>query len=446
MTTRYDTIVRGGTVVGHAGTAIADIGITAGRFAAIGNLATAEAGLIIEAKGLHVLPGAIDSQVHFREPGLEYKEDLASGTAAAALGGITALFEMPNTKPSTTTAAALADKLNRAKGRAWVDHAFYLGGAAENADALHELERLPGCCGIKVFMGSSTGSLLVADDATLDRVVSSIRRRMAVHCEDEPRLIERRALIPATGATAHLHPVWRDELTALTATRRLVALARKHKKRVHVLHVTTAEEMDFLRGNKDLVTVEVLPQHLTLCAPECYDRLGTYAQMNPPIRDARHQAALWAAIQDGTVDVLGSDHAPHTRAEKDVPYPGSPSGLPGVQTILPLMLDHVAQHRLSIERVVDLLCSGPARIFGIASKGRIAAGYDADLSIVDLKRRHTITDAEQASKTGWTPYAGMTLTGWPVMTVIRGRTVMRDGQLIGTAAGLPLSFVECMPA
>ena len=441
----YDLIIRGGTVVGYAGTAIADIGITAGRFAAIGSLGSASAAESIDARGLHVLPGAIDSQVHFREPGLEHKEDLASGTAAAALGGITALFEMPNTKPSTTTPAALGDKLARAKGRAWVDHAFYLGGAAENADILHELERLPGCCGIKVFMGSSTGSLLVADDPTLERIVMSIRRRMAVHCEDEPRLLERRRLIPATGATAHLHPLWRDELTALTATRRLIATARRHRKRVHVLHVTTAEELEFLRSNKDLATVEVLPQHLTLCAPECYNRLGSYAQMNPPIRDARHQAALWAAIQDGTVDVLGSDHAPHTRAEKDVPYPGSPAGLPGVQTILPLMLDHASQGRLTIERVVDLLCSGPARIFGIAAKGRIAAGYDGDLTLVDLKHRHTITDQEQASKTGWTPFAGKTVTGWPVATVIRGRTVMRDGQLIGQPSGVPLRFVECLP-
>ncbi len=441
----FDLVVRGGTVVSHAGTAVTDVGIRDGRFAAIGDLGDAPAAEVFAARGLHVLPGAIDSQVHFREPGAEHKEDLATGTAAAALGGITALFEMPNTKPSTTTAAALADKLARAAGRAWVDHAFYLGGAPENADQLAELERLPGCCGIKVFMGSSTGSLLVEDDSTLERIVASIRRRMAVHCEDEPRLKERRALIPASGATAHLHPVWRDELTALTATKRLVGLARKHRKRVHVLHVTTAEEMDFLRANKDLISVEVLPQHLTLAAPECYDRLGTYAQMNPPIRDARHQAALWTAVRDGTVDVLGSDHAPHTRAEKDAAYPASPSGLPGVQTILPLMLDHAAAGRLSLERVVDLLCSGPARLFGIAGKGRIAAGNDADLTIVDLGRRHTITDAEQASRCGWTPFAGKTVTGWPVATVIRGRAVMRDGQLIGTPTGKAMRFGECMP-
>jgi dihydroorotase len=445
MSASFDLIVAGGTVVSHAGTALADLGIRAGRFAAIGDLGAAASAERFDARGLHVLPGLIDSQVHFREPGNEHKEDLATGTAAAALGGICALFEMPNTKPSTTSAEALDDKLARARSRAWVDHAFYMGGAAENADRLGELERLPGCCGVKVFMGSSTGSLLVADDPGLDRIVSAIGRRMAVHCEDEPRLKERRALIPEHGATAHLHPLWRDELTALTATRRLLSLARRHRKRVHVLHVTTAEEMEFLRGQKDLGTVEVLPQHLTLSAPGCYDRLGTYAQMNPPIRDARHQAALWAAIADGTVDVLGSDHAPHTRAEKDAGYPNTPSGMPGVQTLVPLMLDHVAHGRLSIERVVDLLAAGPARIFGIACKGRIAAGYDADLTLVDLKHRHTISNAEQASRCGWTPFDGMTVTGWPVATLIRGRTVMRDGALLGAAAGVPLRFVECLP-
>jgi dihydroorotase len=445
MSATYDLIVSGGTVVGHAGTAIGDIGIRAGRFAAIGDLSDDLSAERIDARGLHVLPGLIDSQVHFREPGNEHKEDLATGTAAAALGGICALFEMPNTKPSTTSAETLADKLSRARGRAWVDHAFYIGGASENADHLNELERLPGCCGVKVFMGSSTGTLLVDDDAGLERIVRSIGRRMAVHCEDEPRLKERRALIPEHGATAHLHPVWRDELTALTATRRLLALARRHRKRVHVLHVTTADEMEFLRSQKDLCTVEVLPQHLTLSAPGCYDRLGTYAQQNPPIRDARHQAALWAAVQDGTVDVMGSDHAPHTRAEKDAAYPLSPSGMPGVQTMVPLMLDHVAHGRLTIERVVDLLAAGPARIFGIAAKGRIAAGYDADLTLVDLKHRHTITNAEQASRCGWTPFDGMTVTGWPVATLIRGRTVMRDGALLGAPAGVPLRFVECLP-
>jgi len=441
----YDLIISGGTVVNHAGRALTDVGIRAGRFAAIGDLRTAKTAERFDARGLTVLPGVIDTQVHMREPGMEHKEDLASGTAGAALGGVTGIFEMPNTKPSTTTAAAIADKLARAVGRAWVDHAFYMGGCAENADQLAELERVPGCSGVKVFMGSSTGSLLVADDTTLERVLRAIRRRMAVHCEDEPRLIERRALIPANGATAHLHPLWRDEETALRATTRLVNLASRHGKRVHVLHVTTAEEMAFLRGHRDVASVEVLANHLTLSAPECYDRLGTYAQMNPPIRDERHRAALWAAVNDGTVDVVATDHAPHARSEKDLAYPNSPSGMPGVQTLVGLMLDHVAKGRLTLERLVDLTSAGPQRLFGLVNKGRIACGYDADLTIVDLNANHTITDAEMATKVGWTPFAGMTVTGWPRATIIRGNVVMREGQLLGKALGTPMRFGECLP-
>ncbi len=440
----FDLIISGGTVVNHAGRALGDIGIREGRFAAIGDLRNAKTAGRFDARGLTILPGVIDTQVHMREPGVEHKEDLATGSAGAALGGVTGVFEMPNTKPSTTTAAALQDKLNRAAGRMWVDHAFYMGGCAENADQLAELERVPGCCGVKVFMGSSTGNLLVADDATLDRVLRSIRRRMAVHCEDEPRLIERRSLIPASGATAHLHPVWRDEQTALIATTRLVNLARKHGKRVHTLHITTAEEMDFLRKNRDIASVEVLANHLTLAAPDCYDRLGTYAQMNPPIRDERHRAALWAAVNDGTVDIVATDHAPHTRAEKDAGYPASPSGMPGVQTLVGVMLDHVAKGRLTLERFVDLTSAGPQRLFGLVNKGRIACGYDADLTIVDLNANHTITDAEMANKSGWTPFAGMTVQGWPMATIIRGNVVMRDGQLIGNATGKPLRFNETL--
>ncbi len=441
----FDLIVTGGTLVNHAGRTQTDIGIRAGRFAAFGDLREVKSAGRFDARGLTILPGVIDTQVHLREPGTEHKEDLATGTASAALGGVTGIFEMPNTKPSTTTPAALQDKLTRASGRAWVDHAFYMGGCADNADQLGDLERLPGCSGVKVFMGSSTGNLLVADDTTLERVVRSIRRRMAVHCEDEPRLIERRGLIPATGATAHLHPVWRDEQTALLATTRLVTLAQRHGKRVHVLHVTTAEEMAFLRDHRDVASVEVLANHLTLAAPECYDRLGTYAQMNPPIRDERHRAALWAAVADGTVDVVATDHAPHTRAEKDAGYPNSPSGMPGVQTFVGLMLDHVAKGRLSLERLVDLTSAGPQRLFGLVDKGRVACGYDADLTIVDLKANHTISDAEMATKVGWTPFAGMTVSGWPRATIIRGNVVMRDGELIGKPLGTPMRFGECLP-
>jgi len=444
MTETFDLIVRGGIVATPSATAPADVGLRGGRIAAIGDLGAAKAAETFDAAGLHVLPGVIDTQVHFREPGLEYKEDLESGTRGAALGGVTGVFEMPNTSPSTLTEADFAEKMRRAKGRAWCNYAFYMGGAAENAEQLRSLERQPGCSGVKVFMGASTGTLLVPDDATLERVLINGHRRMAVHCEDEPRLKERKKLAEVPGATAHLHPVWRDAESALLATKRLVHLARKHGRRVHVLHVTTAEEMDFLAQHRDIATVEVLPQHLTLAAPDCYDQLGTLAQMNPPIREARHREGLWRAITNGIVDVIGSDHAPHTLEEKRKPYPNSPSGLTGVQTLVPLMLDHVNAGRLTLQRFVDLTSAGAARIFGLARKGRIGLGYDADLTVVDLKAKREITNEWIASKAGWTPYDGMTVTGWPRATIIAGRIVMRDDQLLGTPSGQPFKFMETL--
>ena len=442
MAESYDLIIRGGTAATPNGIAPADVAIRAGRIAAIGAVdgSAAEA---IDARGLHVLPGVIDTQVHFREPGLEHKEDLATGTAAAALGGVTAVFEMPNTRPSTLTADDLADKRRRAQGRVWCDIAFFIGAAAENADQLGELERLPGCAGVKMFMGSSTGNLLVADEDNIRRVLANGRRRMAVHSEDEARLRERHALVK-DGADVAMHPVWRDVETALISTQRLLRLARAAARRVHVLHVTTAEEIPILAANKDIATVETTPQHLTLVAPECYERLGTLAQMNPPIRESRHREALWRAVEQGIVDCIGSDHAPHIREEKAKPYPQSPSGMPGVQTLLPLLLDHMNAGRLTLERLIDLTSTGPARLYGIAGKGRIAVGYDADLTLVDLKAQRTIRQSWIASRCAWTPFDGMSVTGWPIATLVRGRIVMRDDQLIGAPFGDLVRFAEVL--
>ncbi len=447
MTEHYDLIIKGGTVATPNGVAPADVAVTGGRIAAIsapGRMpGGAEAAEVFDAAGLHVLPGAIDTQVHFREPGNEHKEDLASGTAAAALGGIVAVFEMPNTAPSTLSAADLDDTLARARGRAWVDHAFFMGAAAENAAELGTLELLPGCCGVKIFMGASTGSLLVEDDETLFEVLKHGRRRVAVHAEDEARMRERVG-IAREGGDPRFHPEWRDVETARRATERLLRLARRAGRRVHVLHVTTAEEMPLLAAHKDIATVEVTPQHLTLSAPDCYERLGTLAQMNPPIREARHREALWRAIADGVVDVIGSDHAPHTREEKAKPYPGSPSGMPGVQTLLPLLLDHMNAGRLSLARLIDLTSAGPARIYGIARKGRIAVGFDADFSIVDLKARREIAADWLAAKCGWSPFEGLRVTGWPMATVVRGRMVMREAELQGDPVGAPVEFWETL--
>jgi dihydroorotase len=439
----FDLIIRGGTIVNHAGEGVADIGVSGGRIAVIGDLSRASADAMVEAKGLHVLPGVIDTQVHFREPGSEHKEDLETGTRAAALGGVTAVFEMPNTAPPTTSVEALNDKLRRAKGRAHVDHAFYVGATHENADQLGELERTPGCCGVKTFMGSSTGTLLVGDDEGLDRILKNIRRRGAFHAEDEARLSERKSLAREGDWTSH--PEVRDDQTALMAVKRLVAGARKHGKRVHVLHVSSANEMEFLASAKDVATVETTPQFLTFAGPQIYERLKGLVQMNPPIRYAADCASLWSfGISQGVVDVIGTDHAPHTRAEKEQPYPKSPSGMPGVQTLVPVMLTHVADGRLSLARFVDLTSAGPHRVFGIANKGRIALGYDADFTLVDLKARRTIRNEDQATRAGWTPFDGFEAKGWPMATIIRGNVVMADGQVVTPAIGEPMQFLETL--
>jgi dihydroorotase len=438
----FDLLIRGGTVATPNGIAEADVGIVGGRIAAIGALSNAKAAQVFEARGLHVLPGAIDTQVHFREPGNAHKEDLATGSLAAILGGVTGVFEMPNTAPPTTTRAAIEDKLARAKGRMWCDHAFYAGATPQNIGALAELERMPGVCGIKAFLGSSTGTLLLNREEDILAALKAGKRRVAVHSEDEDRMIARKHL--AERGKPETHPVWRDAESARMSTERVLRLARAAGRRLHVLHVTTGDEIPLLAAAKDVATAETTPQHLTLSAPECYERLGTYAQMNPPIRDESHRQALWRAVQQGVIDVIGSDHAPHTREEKDKEYPDTPSGMPGVQTLATILLDHVNKGNITLERFVDLTASGPQRIFGIAGKGRIARGYDADFTIVDLGLTREITNAWIASRCGWTPFDGMKTKGWPVAAILRGRTVMRDFAATGAAQGEPVRFVETL--
>ena len=442
MAETYDLILKGGTVVNQDGEGVRDLGIRGGRFATIGDLARASAGEVIDCRGLHLLPGVIDSHVHFREPGLTHKEDMETGSLGAVLGGVTAVFDMPNTDPTTTTAEAIADKLRRAHHRMHCDFAFYVGATRENTGELGELEMLPGVAGVKVFMGSSTGTLLIEDDEGVRAVLKGIRRRAAFHSEDEYRLRERMELrVPGDPRS---HPVWRDAQAALMCTQRLMRLARETGKRVHVLHVTTQEEAVFLGEHKDVASAECTPAHLTLTAPYCYERLGTLAQLNPPVRDAGHRQGLWHGIAQGVIDSIGSDHSPHTREEKAQAYPKTHSGMPGVQTLVPLMLDHVNSGRLSLLRFVDLTSAGPARLFGMAGKGRIAAGYDADLTVVDLKRRQTITDGWIAARAGWTPYHGMSVTGWPVGTVVRGNKVMWEGSLTAPARGERVRFLETL--
>jgi dihydroorotase len=437
MSRLFDCILADATVVNEDGAGERDIGVLDGKIAEIGDLRSASAGERLDCRGLHILPGVIDSHVHFREPGLTHKEDLETGSRAAALGGVTAVFEMPNTDPPTTSAKALADKVARATGRMHCDFAFWVGGTYENIAEISELERLPGAAGIKVFMGSSTGKLLTPDDAGVLAILKATRRRAAFHSEDEARLNERKNLRVAGDPSSH--PVWRDEIVALRCTERLIRLARQARAQVHVLHVSTREEIPLLQGAKDVASCEATSHHLTLSADD-YVRLGTKLQMNPPVRGAEHREGIWRALAQGVIDVIGSDHAPHTLEEKARPYPESPSGMTGVQTLVPIMLDHVAAGRLTLQRLVDLTSAGPARLFGVVGKGRIAAGYDADFTIVDLKRRETIRDSWIASRCGWTPYDGREVVGWPVGTFVRGRRVMWEGEIVTPAQGAAVRF------
>lgn len=437
----FDLLVRNGTLVTPNGSEAADVGILRGRIAAIGSLSSASAGTVIDATGLHVLPGLIDSHVHLREPGNEAVETIETGTKGAVLGGVACVFDMPNTSPAITDTARLDWKRAHIAGRAWCDMGFYVGAAKSNIAELGSLEAEANVCAIKVFAGSSTGDLLVEDDASLEAVMQGGRRRIAYHSEDEYRLQQRRKMF-ADGGPHLRHMEWRDVETAFLGTRRLMAIARKTHRRAHILHVSTAEELDYLKEFRDLATVELLVNHLTQVAPEAYETLGGYAVMNPPIRDRRHYEAAWAAIRDGSVDTIGSDHAPHSREAKERPWPATAAGLTGVQTIVPVMLDHVNAGRLTLARLVDLMGAGPARVFGLLRKGRLAAGYDGDLTLVDMRARRRIEAAKMAAPCGWTPFDGTEVQGWPVATVVRGNVVMRDDALVGTPAGRPAIFEE----
>ncbi len=438
-----DKIFKNGTCVLPGKTIQADIGVRDGKIVAIGALNDVAAD-VIDCAGLHVLPGLMDTQVHFREPGATQKETLEAGMKGAAAGGITSIFEMPNTNPLTVTPEALQDKLDTAAAGAWTNYAFYFGGTEENAEKLNEWENLDGVCGIKIFMGSSTGNLLTETDEAVEKVLLNGRRVVASHCEDEAMMRENKVKILGDSTDVAMHHVWRSEEGCLKATQRLVRLAEKTGRRVHVLHVTTAQEMEYLADHKHLASVEVLANHLSLHAPECYERLGSKAQQNPPIREKKHQDALWAAIEDGTVDILASDHAPHTLEEKAETYPNSPSGTPGVQTLVSVMLDHVNNGKLTLERLVDLMAYGPQRIHGIMGKGRLAVGYDADITIVDLKKQKTWQNSDIHSISGWTPFDSETFTGCPVMTIVNGHIVMRDDELLEPKAGQKVRFWEAV--
>lgn len=438
----YDLILKGGTLVTGSESALGDIAFKNGKIAAIGDLGQSQAAEVRSIVGLHVMPGGIDTQVHFREPGLEHKEDLESGTRAAIWGGITSILEMPNTNPNTDSEAHLNDKLNRAKGRAWSNYGFFVGATTENIESLGQFENLPGTPGIKIFMGSSTGSLLVGDDENLRKVLQKGRKRTPIHAEDEPRNRDRKSLI-SNHPHAREHPFLRDAESAILATRRILALSKETGRPIHILHISTADEVGIIteaKGQGVDVTMEVTPQHLFFSAPDCYDRLGSLAQMNPPIRSKEHTAGIWRGLEAGAFAVFGSDHAPHTLEEKSQPYPQSPSGMPGVQTMLSVLLTFVNQGRLSFRTVVRMLCENPAKLYGIKGKGRLEVGYDADIAVVDLLKSRKVDKSILQSKCGWSPYGGEILTGWTELVYVNGVLTFDSESVVGDPIGQQLEF------
>ncbi len=437
MSDNNSLIIKNGSCYINGKLENSDITISEGKIRSIGK-ADLNNHKVYDAKNKVVLPGIIDTQVHFREPGSTDAEDLESGSRAAVLGGVTSLFEMPNTNPPTANLVEFEKKLQAAKNRMHSNYAFYFGATPTNTDQLGKLKNVEGCCGVKLFAGSSTGNLLVDKEADIEKVISSSDRVVSIHSEDEEIINLRKKFIKK--GDVHSHPEWRNVECAISSTRRMVKIAERFNKKIHILHVTTKEEVDFLSMHKKNVTFETTPQHLTMYAPDCYEKLGTYAQMNPPLRGKEHYDRLWTAIKNNIVDVLGSDHAPHLKINKDKEYPNTPSGMPGVQTIFPVMIDHVNNGKLTLNQLINLMCENPCRIFGIKNKGFIKEGYDADLTIVDMNKEVTITNDMIASKCGWTPFHNYKVKGFPIGTIINGILVMTDGKVIEESKGKPLIF------
>ncbi|MEG3911131.1 dihydroorotase [Microcoleus sp. w2-18bC1] len=390
----------------------------------------------IDAKGLTLLPGVIDPQVHFREPGLEHKEDLFTASCACAKGGVTSFLEMPNTRPLTTTQAALDDKLSRAAEKCLVNYGFFIGATPENLPDLLNANPTPG---IKVFMGSMHGQLLVDGEATLEAIFAKGDRLIAVHAEDQARINQRRQEFAGISDVA-VHSQIQDNQAALLATQLALKLSNKYQRRLHILHLSTGDEAELLRQEKpSWVTAEVTPQHLLLNT-SAYQKIGSLAQMNPPLREPRDNEILWQALLDGVIDFIATDHAPHTLAEKAQDYPNTPSGMPGVQTSLPLMLTQAVEGRCTVAQVANWMSAAVAKAYKIPNKGAISPGFDADLVLVDLDNYRPVVREEMVTKCGWSPFEGWNLTGWPVVTVVGGKVVFENGKLDTTVRGEALTF------
>ncbi len=417
------TLIKNATVVLPGETARTAVLIDGDKIAHVDPAPQVTAAEVVDAAGLHLLPGVIDDQVHFREPGLTHKEDLYTAGRACAKGGVTTFLEMPNTQPSTISQAALEEKLTLAAGKSLVNYGFYIGATPDNVAALRAARRTPG---IKIFIGSSTGSLLVDEQEALERIFAETTLPICAHCEDETTVRANAARYAGTTDVAD-HSRIRDHQAALVATRRALDLAFRHRHRFHVLHVSTGAETDLLEDHRGLITAEACPHHLLFNVTD-YDRLGSLVQMNPSIKTKEDNRQLWQALLDGRIQVVATDHAPHTLEEKRQPYPQSPSGLPAVENSLALMLHQVSHGRCSLQQVAAWMSDAPARVWDIVNKGRIAAGYDADLVLVDLHKTATVRNQEQETKAKWSPWQGETLTGWPVRTWVMGHEVFREGR------------------
>ncbi len=438
MSNKYTLIIQNAECYVEGSLVVTDIAIKDNIIAKISKNITETADKILDAKGLTVFPGIIDTQVHFREPGDPNKETLESGSKAAVLGGVTAVFEMPNTSPPTDSPDRFQDKLDRAKGRMYCNYAFYYGATENNSSSLEVTKNLEGCCGIKMFVGSSTGNLLVKEDKHIEQVIKNAPRVVSIHSEDENMLNSRKDKIIPGDVKSHY--VWRSVETAMTSTTKVAKLAKALNKRIHVLHVSTKDEIDFLRDYKNIVSIETTPNHLSLFAPDCYEEKGTFVQMNPPVREKSHMEGIWKGVLDGTVDVIGSDHAPHTKEQKMQAYPASPSGMPGVQTIFLLMLKHYREGKIKLERVINLLSEKPCKIFGIKNRGYIKEGYFADLTIMNMNKEFTITNNWIASNCKWTPFDGWKVKATPFGTIVNGNVSVWNEILTDTKFGKPLQF------
>lgn len=429
------TLIQGATCVLPTGTVHTSVLIEDSKILDLAPPASAQVDQVVQADGLYLIPGVVDDQVHFREPGLTHKEDLHTASRACAKGGVTSFLEMPNTNPATITCDRLAEKLQLAAGKSLVNFGFYIGATPSNVAELARAKRTPG---IKIFIGSSTGDLLVDDQAALERIFAETSLPICAHCEDETTVRANRDAING-GSTFADHSRIRDERAAVIAVKRALDLAFRHNHRFHVLHVSTAAETELLRDHRGLITGEACPHHLLFNVDD-YARLGSLVQMNPSIKTAADNAALWNALRQGLLQVVATDHAPHTLEEKRQPYPKSPSGLPAVENSLALMLDSIHQGRCTLEQVVHWMCDAPARVWDMVGKGRIAPGYDADLVLVDLNLEQTIRNDEQETKCRWSPWDGVTLKGWPVRTWVLGRTVYDHGKIDDTIRGGEIQF------